>query len=92
MRKADDLHLVLAQDTVAVAAIWRDTDELGAPYTMVMAEACVHVADVHDRMVVLPRDDWQQWVDRSPEKARAVCQAYSAAMTVDRTSETGKRG
>jgi putative SOS response-associated peptidase YedK len=80
------------QDTFAVAGIWRETDEWGAAYSMVMTEACVHVADVHDRMpVLLQRDDWGQWVDGSPEEARLLCQPYPAAMTVDRTSETWNR-
>lgn len=81
------------QDTFAVAGIWRDTDEWGAAYSMVMTDACVHVADVHDRMpVVLLRNDWEHRVDGSPEEARALCQPYPAAMMVDRTNETWNRG
>lgn len=81
------------QDVFAVAGIWRDTDEWGPAYSMVMTEACVHVADVHDRMpVVLQMDDWRHWVDGSPDEARALCQPYPAAMTVDRTTETWSRG
>ena len=54
---------------------------------MVMTEACVN--DVHDRMpVVLQRDDWGQWVDGSPEEARAMCKPNPAQMTDDSTSET----
>jgi putative SOS response-associated peptidase YedK len=34
------------QPVFAVAGIWRDTDECGPAYSMVMTEACVHVADV----------------------------------------------
>ena len=39
----------------AVAEIWRDTDEWCRAYSMVMTEACIHVADVHDRMPVILR-------------------------------------
>ncbi len=60
---------------------------------MVMTEACVHVADIHDRMpVVLQRDDWSTWVDAPPEEARELCRFYPAPMTIDRTSETWNRG
>lgn len=56
---------------------------------MVVTVACVHVVDVHDRKpVVLQRDDWGQWVDGSPEEARALFKPNPAQMTVDRTSET----
>src|SRR5690606_15013914 len=43
------------QDLFAVAGLWRDTPEWGPAYTMVMTEACQHVADVHDRMPVILR-------------------------------------
>jgi putative SOS response-associated peptidase YedK len=81
------------QETFAVAGIWRDTDEWGAAYSMVMTDACVCVSDVHDRMpVVLQRDHWGRWADGTPEEARALCQPYPAPMTVDRSSETWNRG
>ena len=32
----------------AVAGIRRDTNEWGPTYSMVMTDACIHVADVHD--------------------------------------------
>jgi len=81
------------RDMFAVAGIWRNTDEWGSAYSMVMTDACEHVADVHDRMpVVLQRDDWGRWVDGSPEEARLLCQPYPAMMTVDRTSDTWSRG
>lgn len=43
----------------AVAGLRRDTPEWGPAYTVVITEACQHVADVHDRMpVILERADW----------------------------------
>jgi hypothetical protein len=44
-------------------------------------KACVHVADVHDRMpVVLQCDDWGRWVEGPPEDARALCPPCPAAL------------
>ena len=72
----------------AVAGLWRDTDEWGRAYTMVMTEACIHVAQVHDRMpVILRRDDWNDWLDGAPDDARLLCRPYPELMVVERTSE-----
>jgi putative SOS response-associated peptidase YedK len=72
----------------AVAGLWRHTDEWGLAYTMVMTEACIHLADVHDRMpVILNPDDWQDWLDGAPDSARILCRPYPDLMVVDRTVE-----
>jgi len=74
------------EEVFAVAGIWRDTDEWGPVYSMVMTEACVHVADVHDRMpVILARDTWGDWLDGLPDGARLLCQPYPAEMVTRRT-------
>ncbi|KRA80804.1 SOS response-associated peptidase [Altererythrobacter sp. Root672] len=76
------------QDMFAVAGIWRDTDEWGPAYSMVMTEACIHVADVHDRMpVILRREDWTDWLDGPPDAAELLCRPYPAMMTVNRTAD-----
>ena len=76
------------EELFAVAGIWRDTDEWGPAYSMVMTEACIHIADVHDRMpVILARDTWTDWLDGSPDDARLLCQPYPAEMVVRRTDE-----
>lgn len=75
-------------EVFAVAGLWRDTAEWGLAYSMVMTEACTHVADVHDRMpVILARETWVDWLDGSPDAARLFCQPYPAAMTVRRTTD-----
>jgi putative SOS response-associated peptidase YedK len=75
-------------ETFAVAGLWRDTAEWGPAYSMVMTDACAHVADVHDRMpVILPRDAWADWLDGTADSARLLCQPYPEAMTVRRTTE-----
>ena len=76
------------QDIVAVAGLWRDTPEWGPAYTMVMTEACLHVADVHDRMpVILRREDWADWLDGAPDIAGLLCRPYPALMVVNRTDQ-----
>jgi putative SOS response-associated peptidase YedK len=72
----------------AVAGLWRETDEWGLAYTMVMTEACIHVADVHDRMpVILRHGDWEDWLDGAPDDARILCRPYPELMVVNRTAD-----
>lgn len=72
----------------AVAGIWRETPEWGPAYAMVMTEACIHVAGVHDRMPVILRPrDWNAWMESPPEAASLLCRPYPDLMTVDRTAE-----
>ena len=76
------------QDVFAVAGLWRDTPEWGPAYTMVMTEACVHVADVHDRMpVILKRADWADWLDGPPDSAGLLCRPYPELMVCERTTD-----
>ncbi|QIK78032.1 SOS response-associated peptidase [Sphingomonas piscis] len=76
------------EDVFAVAGIWRDTPEWGLAYSMVMTEACIHVADVHDRMpVILKRERWADWLDGPPEAASLFCRPYPDLMVCDRTTD-----
>src|SRR5690606_14183655 len=76
----------------AAAGIWRDTAEWGPVYSMVMTEACIHVADVHDRMpVILEQSDWSDWLDGPPDHARLLCRPYPELMVVNRTTELWTR-
>jgi len=76
----------------AVAGIWRDTAEWGPAYSMIMTEACIHVADVHDRMpVILEQSDWSDWLDGPPDHARLLCRPYPELMVVNRTTELWTR-
>ena len=80
------------EDPFAVAGLWRDTPEWGPAYTMVMTEACQHVASVHDRMpVILKREDWADWLDGAPDQAGLLCRPYPELMAVERTGETWVR-
>ncbi len=76
------------QEMFAVAGLWRDTAEWGPTYSMVMTDACHHVASVHDRMpVILPRERWAEWLDSDCDAARLLCQPYPSDMTVRRTTD-----
>jgi putative SOS response-associated peptidase YedK len=80
------------QEVFAAAGLWRDTPEWGPAYTMVMTEACQHVADVHDRMpVILKREDWADWLDGAPDKAGLLCRPYPELMVCERTGESWNR-
>jgi len=76
------------QPIFAVAGIWRDSEEWGPVYSMVMTEACIHVADVHARMpVILRPDNWSQWILGPPSEAKELCVPYGGEMMLDRTAE-----
>ena len=80
------------EELFAVAGIWRDTAEWGAAYSMVMTEACEHVARVHDRMpAILPREDWADWLDGPPDAAGLLCRPWELGMRVERTGEAWVR-
>ncbi len=75
-------------ELMAVAGFWRNSAEWGEAYTMVMTEACIHVQGVHDRMpVIVPRQDWSQWLTASPDEALQLCNPYGGEMQVTRTDE-----
>ena len=77
----------------AVAGIWRNSDEWGAVYSMVMTDAVGPAADVHTRMpVLLSEDDWAVWADGSPRDAKKLCVGWSGELTIDRTEERWVRG
>lgn len=76
----------------AAAGIWKDSPEWGPVYSMIMTEACIHVADVHDRMpVILKREDWEDWLDGPPDAAGLLCRPYPDLVVVDRTAELWRR-
>ena len=85
MRMADN-------DVFAVAGIWRESEEWGSCYSMIMTDADGPAAQVHDRMpVLLQPDDYDQWQDGSPEEAKSLCRAWTGALDIDRTDELWRR-
>lgn len=74
------------QPVFAVAGIWRDTDEWGPAYSMIMTDAAGIVAEVHDRMpLVLHSGHYRQWTDGAPEEARELCKPYNDNLAIERT-------
>ncbi|MBX7456839.1 SOS response-associated peptidase [Qipengyuania sp. 1NDH17] len=70
----------------ACAGVWRDSEEWGECYSMVMTDAGGLAKEVHSRMpVLLVKDDWGQWTDGSPEDALALCRPWEGELVLDRT-------
>lgn len=81
-------------DLFAAAGLWRDSDEFGPCYAMVMTDSAGSAAeDVHSRMpVLLARDDYEGWVSGSPEDALSLCQPWPGELAIDRTDQPWVRG
>jgi putative SOS response-associated peptidase YedK len=76
------------QPIFAWAGLWRPTVEWGDAYSVVMTEACAHVAQVHDRMpVVLDPDQWDQWLNGSFEDVVQLQRPYGGVMKMERSDE-----
>lgn len=75
------------QSVMACAGIWRDSDEWGPVYSMMMTEASITMEGIHDRMpVILVPDQHEQWLAGSTDDALALCQPYPGILTIDRTN------
>lgn len=72
----------------AVAGIWRDSDEWGRCYSMVMTDSCGVAAECHERMpVLLAPGDYATWTGGDSEAARALCRPWEGELLLDRTAE-----
>lgn len=70
----------------AVAGIWRESDEWGRAYSMVMTDATGPAAKIHDRMpVVLRPDDHSTWQNGSTDAAKRLCVAFDGELAIDQT-------
>ena len=73
---------------IAVAGLWRRSAEWGDVYTMVMVDSAPAMADVHDRMpVILRQQDWAGWAHGSTDEAFALCQTWPGPLVADHTDE-----
>lgn len=73
---------------LAAAGIWRETEEWGEAFSMIMTEANNAIAPVHNRMpVILPRDAWTMWLGGTPHEAFRLCVPYAGRLAVDRSQE-----
>jgi putative SOS response-associated peptidase YedK len=78
----------------AAAGVWRQSEEWGACFSMVMTDSAGSAAqDVHSRMPVLLADkDYAAWVDGAPAEALALCRAWAGDIAIDRTSQPWVKG
>lgn len=81
-------------DLFACAGVWRDSDEFGMCYSMVMTDSAGSAAEeVHSRMPVLLRPgDYDRWVSASPEEAKSLCTAWTGELSIDRTDQPWVKG
>jgi putative SOS response-associated peptidase YedK len=81
-------YSLAGEEVFAVAGIWRQTEEWGQAYSMVMVDGCPQMADVHDRMpVVLARTDWEQWLAGTRPRPLRSARHVSSELEVERTPE-----
>lgn len=72
----------------ACAGIWRDSDEWGPVYSIIVTEPSEQVSQVHDRMpVILEADRYGEWLTGDPEAALALCRPYDGELSIDRTDQ-----
>lgn len=73
----------------AAAGLWRQSEEWGACYSMVMTNSAgTDAALVHERMpVLLAPEDQSQWLGGSPQDALALCRAWPGDLVIDRTDQ-----
>lgn len=72
----------------AAAGVWRNSDEWGEVYSMVMTEAAGLAAQVHTRMpVLLAQSDYELWANGAPADAFALCTPWQGELVLDRTED-----
>ncbi len=78
----------------ACAGVWRESDEFGPAYSMVMTDSAGSAAEnVHSRMpVLLALDDYSRWVSGSPDEAKSLCKPWNGAVMIDRTDDPWVKG
>ena len=77
----------------AAAGIWRESDEWGKCYSMVLTDAAGRAADVHTRMpVLLATQDYAKWLHGDPETARNLCVPWTSEIVLDRTDQPWSGG
>lgn len=83
-----------SEEIFACAGVWRESDEFGTCYSMVMTDSTGSAAEaVHSRMPVLLRpEDYDGWVSGSPDEAKALCTAWSGDLRIDATDQPWTRG
>lgn len=78
----------------AAAGVWRQSDEWGACYSMVMTDSeGTDAASVHERMpVLLAPDDYAGWLGGAPDEALALCRGWEGPLAIERTDQPWAKG
>lgn len=73
----------------AAAGVWRQSDEWGACYSMVITDSAgSDAAEVHSRMPVLVAPaDQSCWLTGPAAAALAICRSWPGVLTIDRTAQ-----
>ncbi len=72
----------------AAAGIWKESEEWGRSYAMVMTDSAGKAADVHNRMpVLLEQESYATWLEGSPSEALSLCRPFGGSIFIDRTEE-----
>lgn len=72
----------------ACAGVWRNTDQWGDCFSMVMTDAAGAASEVHTRMpVLLARADYEVWNEGSLDDARSLCRPWTSALNIERTGQ-----
>ena len=81
-------------DLFACAGVWRESEEFGLCYSMVMIDSAGSAAqEVHSRMpVLLKPEDYAGWVSGTPDDARALCTPWTGELTISRTDQPWVKG
>ncbi|MGB3469759.1 MAG: SOS response-associated peptidase family protein [Erythrobacter sp.] len=75
-------------DLFAVAGIWKDSDEWGPCYSIVMTDSAGKASEVHNRMpVVLRSEDYSTWLGAPTSDAAKLCRPFDGAIGLDRTDD-----
>lgn len=77
------------EEVFTVAGIWRDSEEWGACYSMLMTEANEQISTVHNRMPVIldSVSERAQWLEGTPRQAKEVCVPFKGELSIERTEE-----
>lgn len=80
------------QPIFAAAGIWRNSDEWGECYSMVMTDAVGEASEVNNRMpVILQAGDYERWQVGTPDEVKALCVGYADEIAIDRTQDKWRR-
>jgi putative SOS response-associated peptidase YedK len=77
----------------SAAGVWRESDEWGASYAMVMTDSAgTDAAPVHERMpVLLAPEDHARWLESEPHQALGLCRGWAGPLQIERTPEPWAR-